>query len=81
MKCCNGSPVTRLEKESKKPKICGNGGNSELTGLNYENLNDSKEVDKRCDINCVVIEDDAELIATDEVEWTCVFNISLKESD
>ena len=30
VKCRNGSPITRLEKESKKLKICGNGGNSEL---------------------------------------------------
>ena len=25
--------------------------------------------------------EDAELMATDELEWICVFNISLKESD
>jgi len=42
----SGSPVTRLEKESKKPKISGKGTcrNSELIGPTYEKLNGSKEV-------------------------------------
>jgi len=35
----------------------------------------------RSDVNFVVITDDGEVMATNDLEWISVFNISLQQSD
>jgi len=68
VKYCSGSPGTKLDvtgHEPKKPKISLSFGENSESGLR---LNDCEDVDKTCDLKCVVTEDAAELMANDELE-------------
>ena len=83
-KCHTGSYITKLDiagKESKNKKQKMSNGQDSEPGLNHDGADsNSKDVDVRCDGDCVAVED-TELMTTDELEWIRVFNISLKKSE
>jgi len=78
VKCHPNSSITKLditEKESKNKKQKMSNDEISASGLSHGGDGSVADVD------CVVVADDEELMATDELEWICIFNISLKHSD